>query len=84
MAQRIIPISTPTPTGSTPPTVTIGEMAAPVDPLSVGATVNISANFTDSDPSQTHTVTIDWGDGTTSPGTVSETNGTGTVSGSHT
>ncbi|MFC1976273.1 PKD domain-containing protein, partial [Chloroflexota bacterium] len=36
------------------------------------------------DPAQTHTATIDWGDGTISSGSVSETNGSGTVSGSYT
>ena len=31
----------------------------------------------------THTATIDWGDGTVEPGTVAESGGAGTVAGSH-
>ena len=42
------------------------------------------ATFTDSDTTQTHTATINWGDATTSVGTVTESNGSGTVSGTHT
>ena len=40
------------------------------------------ATFTD-DVSDVHTATIDWGDGTSSVGTVAESGGSGTVSGSH-
>src|SRR5262249_18738622 len=45
------------------------------------------ASFTDTNPSATasdFTATIDWGDQTTSTGTVSLTNGTFSVTGSHT
>ena len=40
--------------------------------------------FTDPDKLDTHTAVWDWGDGTTSAGTVVESNGAGTVGGSHT
>ena len=42
------------------------------------------AQPTDTDVLDTHTAVWDWGDGTTMPGTVTETNGSGSVSGSHT
>lgn len=46
-----------------------------------GETVNLSASFTDAGVLDTHTATIDWGDGTTSVGTVDQ--GTGTVTADH-
>lgn len=45
--------------------------------------IEVSAEFTDENMSDTHTATIDWGDGNTTPGSVSEASGLGTVSGSH-
>ncbi len=52
-----------------------------------GQTVTVQASFTDPGWLDTHTATIDWGDGTTSAGSVSETNdapqASGTVSGQH-
>jgi sugar lactone lactonase YvrE len=41
------------------------------------------ASFVDPDPSDTHSALIDWGDGTTGAGVVSETEGGGKVSGTH-
>jgi hypothetical protein len=50
-----------------------------------GATVSVSASFTDAGHNDTHTCAIDWGDGSPADtGTVSESNGSGTCSGSHT
>ena len=52
-----------------------------------GASVELSATFTDAGTRDTHTATIDWGDVTPpviEAGTVLETGGSGTVSGSHT
>jgi CSLREA domain-containing protein len=40
--------------------------------------------FTDPGTADTHTATIDWGDGTVEPGTVVASSGAGTVAGSHT
>jgi hypothetical protein len=48
-----------------------------------GSTVTASATFSDVGKLDLHTAVIDWGDGTTSPATVSEANGVGTISGSH-
>jgi hypothetical protein len=48
-----------------------------------GSTVAIQVPFSDPGTNDTHTATIDWGDSSTSAGTVSETNGAGTVSGAH-
>jgi VCBS repeat-containing protein len=48
---------------------------------------NVVATFTDSDhvtPASDFVATIDWGDGTTTPGTVSGSNGSFSVSGAHT
>jgi hypothetical protein len=42
-----------------------------------------SALFTDKGILDTHTAVWDWGDGSTSSGIVTETNGTGSVSGTH-
>ncbi|MFW9914324.1 MAG: PKD domain-containing protein, partial [Candidatus Thorarchaeota archaeon] len=41
------------------------------------------ATFTDAGTGDTHTAVIDWGDGTVEIGAVTETDGSGTVSGSH-
>lgn len=49
-----------------------------------GKPMKVSATFTDADPLDTHTVLIDWGDGTTSTGAMTEAAGAGTISGSHT
>lgn len=63
---------------------TVGPISAPVDPVQVGVSVGASADFTDPDVLDTHTAVWDWGDGTTSAGTVTEADGSGTVTGSHT
>jgi hypothetical protein len=65
-----------------PPTV--GSITAPVSPVQVGTSVSANAPFTDPGTLDTHTAVWDWGDGTTSPGTVTETNGSGSVAGAHT
>jgi len=48
-----------------------------------GQTLVYSLPFTDAGTADTHTASIDWGDGTSSTGTVTETAGVGTISGSH-
>jgi PKD repeat protein len=62
----------------------VGPITAPLAPVAVNTAINISASFTDAIPSTTHTAVWNWGDNTTSPGSVSETNGSGTLTGSHT
>jgi hypothetical protein len=64
-----------------PPELGAISVSAPVVP--VGAVVNASAPFTDPDALDTHTAAWDWGDGATSAGTVTESAGAGTVTGSH-
>jgi len=61
----------------------VGAITAPVDPNQVNTSINTSANFTDVGIPDTHTAVWDWGDATTSVGTVTETNGSGSVIGSH-
>ncbi len=62
----------------------VGSISAPTDPVAVNTTVSISAPFSDAGTNDTHTAVIDWGDGSSSAGSVSEANGAGTASGSHT
>ncbi len=58
-------------------------ITAPTDPQLVNTTINTSASFTDNGIPDTHTAVWDWQDGT-STGIVTESNGSGTVTGSHT
>lgn len=62
---------------------TVGAITAPLDPVQVGSSVSTTTSFTDPGLLDTHTAVWDWGDGTTSAGTVTEADGTGQVSGSH-
>src|SRR5262249_28774171 len=48
-----------------------------------GDAVSIQGSLSDVGTLDTHTVTVDWGDGTSSSATVSESNGTGTLSATH-
>ena len=50
----------------------------------MGTAINASADFTDPGILDTHTAEFDWGDGTTSAGTVTESDGSGSVTGVHT
>lgn len=84
------PTSTPTPTPTNTPTPTpanvapvVGAISASVNPVQVGTETNATANFTDGNAADTHTAVFDWGDGLTSSGTVTENNGSGSVSGNH-
>jgi PKD repeat protein len=60
-----------------------GQITGPLAPVTVNAAVSVSASFTDASTFTTHTAVWDWGDGSSSPGTVTETSGSGTVSGCH-
>jgi PKD repeat protein len=62
---------------------TIGTVCLPTSPVSVGTTAKISASFADAGRNDTHTASIDWGDGTSSVGTIDEDDGSGTAYGSH-
>jgi PKD repeat protein len=61
----------------------VGVIDGPIGTVQKGATVQFSANFTDAGIQDTHTALWDWGDGTTSAGTVTGSNGSGSVSASH-
>jgi PKD repeat protein len=62
---------------------TVGPIIVPVDPVLVNSQLNASADFTDPGILDTHTAEWDWGDGTTSAGTVNESDGSGSVSDTH-
>jgi len=70
--------------------VTVNNVAPIVGPLTitptlvkVGDPITATGTFTDPGTLDTHTAAWDWGDGTTSVGTVTESGGSGSVSGSH-
>jgi hypothetical protein len=52
--------------------------------IKTNTAVIASASFTDTNTTDRHTATINWGDGTTSAAGVTETGGNGSVSGTHT
>lgn len=58
----------------------LGTITAPSDPIAVNTEITASAKFTDAGANDTHTASIEWGDGSTSAGTISG----GTAGGSHT
>ncbi len=62
----------------------ITNIAVTNNPATSGSVVGATASFTDADSLSTHTALWSWGDGSTSSGVISEANGSGTVSGSHT
>lgn len=61
----------------------LGEITVTPSLAAVGETVNASVPFSDPDKLDTHTATWDWGDGSTSAGTVTESDGSGTITGDH-
>jgi PKD repeat protein len=63
---------------------TLGEINIPVDLNPINTVVLANASFTDAGNLDTHTALWDWGDGTTSAGTINESGGNGTASASHT
>jgi PKD repeat protein len=63
---------------------TCGPIVAPLAPVAVNTLVTATAPFTDPGTLDTHTAVMNWDDATTSPGTVTEANGSGTVTATHT
>ncbi len=59
------------------------KIVSPIDPLLINTQIATSCTFTDAGTVDTHNGVWDWGDGTSSPGSVSEANGAGTVTGEH-
>ncbi len=70
--------------------ITVNNVAPIVTALNIFAVAGIPFNnqsvatFDDPGVFDTHTATIDWGDGTSSVGNIAESNGSGVVSGTHT
>ncbi|WP_066316074.1 choice-of-anchor L domain-containing protein [Bacillus sp. FJAT-29814] len=62
---------------------TAGPISVPVDPVPVNTSITSSASFTDPGIHDTHTAEWNWGDGTTTIGSINESNGSGTVSNQH-
>ncbi|MGE0131109.1 MAG: HYR domain-containing protein [Blastocatellales bacterium] len=62
----------------------VGTISASLDPVQVNTTVNTSAGFTDPGVADAHTAEWDWGDGSASLGSVTESGGSGSTGGSHT
>jgi hypothetical protein len=56
----------------------------PATPQPAGSSITVNANFTDVGTLDTHTCSVNWDDGTTSNGTVTEVNGSGMCTASHT
>jgi len=52
--------------------------------MNAGGTLTFSTTFSDTGPAATHSATVRWGDGNTTSVNVSESNNSGTISGSHT
>jgi hypothetical protein len=62
----------------------VTSVVLPSVPVAFGAgPVNVTAGLSDADVADTHSATIEWGDGSQSAGSVTESAGAGTVSGSH-
>src|SRR3989475_196376 len=60
-----------------------GAITAPLVPVPVTTPVTASASFTDPGVLDTHTGVFDWGDGKSDAALVTESNGSGSVSGTH-
>jgi len=61
----------------------LGPLSGPTNPAP-GTALNVSANFSDAGTLDTHSASFDWGDGSNSPGTTAESNGSGSTSAAHT
>jgi hypothetical protein len=61
----------------------IGPLEGASEPVAVGTQVTLNVDFTDPGTADTHTATVDWGDGTAAPATVQESLGTGALTATH-
>jgi hypothetical protein len=61
----------------------VGDITAPLDPQPVGTAITASAAFTDGGAPDTFTATWDWGDGTTSAGSITPSADGGAVEDQH-
>ena len=62
----------------------VGSITASLNPVQVNTAISATASFTDVNASDIHTAVWDWGDGNTTSGIVTESNGSGSVSNNHT
>jgi PKD repeat protein len=62
---------------------TVGALVATPSIQAVGASVSVSAGFTDVGTNDTHSALVDWGDASSSAATVTESAGAGTATGAH-
>jgi PKD repeat protein len=62
----------------------ITSTTGPSDPLALSSSASVTASFTDAGSLDIHTCTISWDDGTSSPGTVTESGGSGSCTASRT
>lgn len=62
----------------------VSSITAPLDPIPVNTSINTSASFWDLRNEPGHTASWSWGDGNSSSGTVTQSDGFGSVSGTHT
>jgi probable HAF family extracellular repeat protein len=78
-----VPVSVVVYVNNVAPVVT--SLVLPADPVAISSSASITATFTDADDGDTHTALVDWGDGESSPATVTDApSGAGTVAGVHT
>lgn len=61
----------------------VGAITGPLAPVQVNTGLTASASFTDPGTLDTHTAVFNWGDGTSSPATLTEASGSGSASGTH-
>ena len=64
-------------------TPVVGEITAPIDPVAINTEITANAVFTDGDKFNIHNAEWDWGDSSTSEGIINESNGSGSVTGTH-
>ena len=64
--------------------LSVGPINAPTEPVVVGTEVTASASFSDAGLLDTHTAVWDWGDGASTPATLTQGAGSGSVKDHHT
>lgn len=62
---------------------TLSSMTGPTQATAVNTAVVVSASYSDPGIRDTHTASVNWGDGSSTAATVTETNGSGTASATH-
>ena len=61
----------------------VGLVTAPSDPMQVTTAASLSAAFTDQGTADTHTASVEWGDGTSTAASVTEAAGSGNAAATH-